>query len=126
MRLLTALLILGLSGCATREKYMSRVNTWIGAPEAALISAWGPPHSVYEAPGGNKIYTWVSGSGGQGYAVPVGGMLLMGTQDNSCRTSLEIDRASRSVIKVWADGPGCVSSQGADTIRKPTAGTSQF
>lgn len=40
-----------LTGCATREKYVNRLNTLVGKQESQLVSMWGLPTSMYEADG---------------------------------------------------------------------------
>lgn len=107
------LLALILSGCATKEQYMKEVNTWIGKQEMELISSWGPPNSVFDSPNGNKIYSWLKGNGSQTIGAPIGGMLFMGSQVRSCTTSFEIEKTSKLVVKVWAEGAKCVAYPGA-------------
>jgi Bacterial SH3 domain len=45
-------------GCATTEGYERLLNTWIGASEDQLASAWGPPHNVYVSPTGTRFLTY--------------------------------------------------------------------
>ena len=40
-----------LTGCATREKYVNKLNTLVGKQESQLVSMWGMPTSMYEADG---------------------------------------------------------------------------
>ena len=51
-------LLLLLSSCLSTEEYEKRLSSWVGSTEESLISAWGPPHRVYES-GGTKYLTWV-------------------------------------------------------------------
>jgi hypothetical protein len=44
---LVGFVALGLMACATTENYEKILNGFVGAPEASLIEAWGPPDSVY-------------------------------------------------------------------------------
>jgi len=48
------------TGCATTEKYEAILKSWVGSSERALVSAWGPPADVYEAPNGTRILTYRS------------------------------------------------------------------
>lgn len=61
MRLLSMIAsVVLVSACATTENYEKTLDTWVGATEAKLVSAWGPPDSVYEAPNGERILTYNS------------------------------------------------------------------
>ena len=52
-----------LGACATAEKYEAVLKTWVGSNESSLISAWGPPDSVYEN-AGEKYLTYSKSSTG--------------------------------------------------------------
>ncbi|PQA49441.1 hypothetical protein [Amnimonas aquatica] len=54
---LTAVL-LTLAGCATRERYESELQTWVGKNISAVMDAWGYPSGSFEAPSGNVVYVW--------------------------------------------------------------------
>ena len=45
---LTAVL-LTLAGCATRERYESELQTWVGKNISAVMDAWGYPSGSFEA-----------------------------------------------------------------------------
>jgi hypothetical protein len=45
-------------GCATTEGYERLLNTWVGASEDQLATAWGPPHNVYVSPTGIRFLTY--------------------------------------------------------------------
>ena len=47
--------LIGLSGCTTTANKMA---SWVGRPEADLLSSWGAPDSSANLPNGTKIYTW--------------------------------------------------------------------
>lgn len=51
-----------LFGCTTSEKYGKLLDTWLGESEEALVSAWGPPQSLYVSPAGDRILTYASES----------------------------------------------------------------
>lgn len=55
-----AMALLALAACATAEKYEAILDTWVGSSEASLVSSWGPPANVYEAPDGTRILTYNS------------------------------------------------------------------
>jgi hypothetical protein len=58
-----------LTGCiATTSGYQQMVNSWVGAPESALIAQLGPPSGVYSS-GGFKYLTFVAS--GAAYRPPV-------------------------------------------------------
>lgn len=48
-------------GCATTAMYEATLKTWIGQTESHLVSTWGPPDGVYEAPDGTRILTYTRG-----------------------------------------------------------------
>ena len=55
------LLFLGLTlaGCATRERYESYLQGWIGSNIATVIGSWGYPSGSFEDPAsGNLVYVW--------------------------------------------------------------------
>lgn len=57
--LATALaLAVALTACATRGRLEEVLASWVGSPESAIVSAWGPPASVYESPDGARILTY--------------------------------------------------------------------
>jgi hypothetical protein len=51
----TAMLLVALASCATTANYELMLNTWIGAPESALIGGFGIPDKTYELPDGSKV-----------------------------------------------------------------------
>jgi len=60
---LLALIIAAMvSACASTAGYEAMLATWVGAPEAALISRWGPPDSVYDMGASGKVLTYVRSS----------------------------------------------------------------
>lgn len=56
-RLISAVVLTLLAGCATTAKYEENLQGWIGKPEQDLVRAWGAPNSVY-ATGGIKFLTY--------------------------------------------------------------------
>jgi hypothetical protein len=65
-------ILLAIVGCATTAKYEEVLNTWIGADVNQLVDSWGYPQNSFEAPNGNKVYTYSSS-----------GQITMPTQTNS-------------------------------------------
>jgi hypothetical protein len=64
MRRILAVVVLSVvvtvGGCATAAKYEAILDSWMGSAEGELVSAWGPPINVYEAPDGTRILTFNS------------------------------------------------------------------
>ena len=58
--ILAAVICASISGCASTENYEKILQSWIGADADRLVSAWGPPDSVYELSGGGKVLQWVN------------------------------------------------------------------
>jgi len=132
-KILIVLLCLGLYGCATTAKYETKLNTWVGASESALIAAWGVPDKEYHTSDGKKAVAYVKKdtvqSGGYTYEVPVtsyhsgvkGGEAYSGTSTTYvvetapvqnyklyCKTSFLIDQSGK--IESWHhEGNNCVS-----------------
>jgi hypothetical protein len=55
------LILLVLTGCATTQNYEKILSSWVGAPESALISNWGPPSSSYQISANSKVITYMRG-----------------------------------------------------------------
>lgn len=54
-------MLLVLTGCATTQNYEKILSSWVGAPESALISNWGPPTSSYQISANSKVITYMRG-----------------------------------------------------------------
>lgn len=52
--------MLALAGCATTARYEQVLASWVGETEGALVSSWGPPVDVYQAPDGMRVLTYRS------------------------------------------------------------------
>jgi hypothetical protein len=107
------LVTLGLAACATRADFEATLDTWVGATEKDLVTAWGPPERVYEIEG-QRYLTWekestraayppsstfsvFSGGGGVGYGVGVGTGFPAVTTTSGCEiTYLFEDGRARS------------------------------
>lgn len=122
-----------MSGCATVAKYEAKLNTWVGASEDALISAWGVPDKVYQMRDGKKAIEFrrkeTVQTGGYTYTTPqttyesgtIGDKSYSGTSTTYvvttepvrkyrtyCKTSFIID-ANAKVISWRHEGNDCVS-----------------
>jgi hypothetical protein len=132
-RLFVLLLCLALCGCATTAKYESKLDTWIGVSEDALVAAWGVPDKVYNTNDGKKAIAYVHKdtvqTGGYSYTVPrtvhhsgtIGNEAYSGTSTEYvtetvpaqnyklyCKTSFLIDKSG--IIVSWHhEGNNCVS-----------------
>lgn len=57
------MILLSLSGCGLMNGYKTqrmetKLNYWKDKDINDVISAWGPPSSVYTMPNGNRMYSW--------------------------------------------------------------------
>lgn len=114
MRLLTLLLaLLVLTGCATRERYEQRVQTYIGKPISVVMDEWGYPSGSFESPTGNTVYVWETESRSASPHMSVGvyggrwmsvgthvgmGMSSAGTVSR-CQTFFEVNK--QKIITHW-------------------------
>ena len=55
------LLAVVLTGCATTEKFNTKMNGFVGNQEIAVISTYGPPQSVYSLSDGQRIISYTRG-----------------------------------------------------------------
>jgi hypothetical protein len=121
MKKIIFLLTLILLGCATTANYEKLLSSWVGSPESALISSWGPPSSVYESDG-TKYLTYSKSNSGYipgvapsyqttyvgntAYTTPVGGYAGF-AYSNNCSTTFTI---SNKTITNWRyEGNACRS-----------------
>jgi hypothetical protein len=51
LKLLIALVMVGLTGCTQLPSYSESVNSWVGSRETALVASWGIPSQVYTTDG---------------------------------------------------------------------------
>ena len=73
LSMISAIVVLAVSGCATMHGYQLMVGTWIGHHTDELISKWGPPTSITPLSSGAVLqYARVRtvSSGGYSYSVP--------------------------------------------------------
>lgn len=95
MRLLTIVVLLALTGCATTGNYERKLQTWMGHSESDVISRWGPPTNVYQD-GDRRYLTWTKVGGSManatnfGYtAVGVGGTFWCSTTLTSVHGTIQ-------------------------------------
>lgn len=119
-RLLLFILMLAGTGCATRERYESQLQQWVGANISAVMDAWGYPSGSFEAPDGNLVYVWdrqeayeydpgfttgiYGGHGRYGSAFGFG----IGTQTRllRCQTYFEVDK-KKTILSWRTQGNDC-------------------
>lgn len=67
-------LALFLGGCATSANYEKILNSWVGAYDSQLVSAWGPPQNSYISNDGKRFLEYSSHTnipfGGYTYITP--------------------------------------------------------
>ena len=112
-------LIAVLAACATTEKYEAILESWVGKSENALVEAWGPPDSVYEAAGTRYLTYAKSGTRYVPGTPPTYRTTIVGNTrhtrayggtpghvyNQNCKTSFAI---SDNVIKKWRwEGNAC-------------------
>lgn len=62
LRLLGIACLSVLVGCATSQKFASKMDGFIGQPEIAVISVYGVPQGTYTLTDGTKVITYTRGS----------------------------------------------------------------
>ena len=58
---LAVLLTIFLAGCATAEKFNTKMNGFVGKQEIAVASIYGSPQSVYSLPDGQRVISYIRG-----------------------------------------------------------------
>ena len=120
-----ALAVLVVTGCATREKYEQRVQSWVGHTSDDLARAWGPPSGNYKLNNGNTMIMYEANSveaytsPTQVYQAPgtvIGNVFYPGpttvtggtttTVQKRCRTQFEVDGAGR-IVGTGFEGNAC-------------------
>lgn len=56
-RILAAVLMLAIAGCATKARFQKQMDGLLGASEQSLVARMGPPQSVYDN-AGTRILTY--------------------------------------------------------------------
>lgn len=127
--IITILLIITVSGCATHKNFVTKYNRWIGKNISELIRESGYPNSSYDIPNGNKVYVYTKSTtlttpsigfggyfghtiGNNGY---IGFPLGFGWNDydevvQSCTLFIETDK--KGIILKWGSrGNHCVANE---------------
>ena len=120
-----AAVLVTVTGCATREKYEQRVQSWVGHTADDLARGWGPPTSTYKLNNGNTMRMYETSSveaytsPTQIYQAPgtvVGNVYYPGpttvtggtttTVQKRCRTQFEVDGQGR-IVGFGFEGNAC-------------------
>lgn len=59
--LMSLVIVICLSSCATTKGFQQVCDSWIGAPETELIRLWGYPQNTLQLQNGNTVYVYSSG-----------------------------------------------------------------
>ena len=114
--MLTAIISLVLSGCASVENYEKICNSWLGENINHLTQKWGYPKGELIAPNGNKVYVYHYS---RNVNMPVmtnvygtyNGFNAMSYGGNSmtfyCTTYFEVDQ-SGTIVNWRIEGNDCV------------------
>ena len=58
--LMSLVIVICLSSCATTKGFQQVCDSWIGAPETELIRLWGYPQTTLQLQNGNTVYVYSS------------------------------------------------------------------
>jgi len=61
-RLSGVALLAVMAGCATSQKFKTKMDGFIGQPEIAVVSMYGPPQGAYTLNDGSKVIQYTRGS----------------------------------------------------------------
>jgi len=107
-------MVLVLSGCASRERYETELQSYVGKPISVVMDSWGYPSGSFEAPNGNLVYVWdkqsqyispptvqtsVFGGSGRGISTGIGFGFGGYAQQLRCQTFFEVDKVK--TILTW-------------------------
>lgn len=107
-------MVLVLSGCASRERYETELQGYVGKPISVVMDSWGYPSGSFEAPNGNLVYVWdrqsqfvspptiqtsVFSGHGRGVATGVGFGFGGHSRQLRCQTFFEVDK--EKTILMW-------------------------
>ncbi len=118
-----AVVLLGLTGCATVGHYQETVSSWHGAHAQDLFSSWGYPDVTEKAEHGSRLYVYNTTNNA---SIPTpdfpGRSFTMTEEGNAldpevieqekakagviCRTWFEVNRSNR-IVNGWFKGPSC-------------------
>ncbi len=112
------MMVVSLSGCATRERYEAEIQTFQGQPIAAVMERYGYPSGSFEAPNGNTVYVYdrqaayfsppvvttsvFGGRHGVGFGTGIGFGLGGGRLNElRCQTFFEVDKSPEKRVLTW-------------------------
>ena len=114
--------MLVLTGCATRERYESELQGWVGSNIKVVMDAWGYPSGSFESPTGNLVYVWdkqssytsapmvsttvITGSRGSSFGTGLGFGFGGQTTSYRCQTYFEVDKA-KTILSWKTQGNDC-------------------
>lgn len=115
--------LLVLTGCATRERYESELQGWVGANIKVVMDTWGYPSGSFESPtSGNLVYVWdkqssytsppvlsttvVTGSRGTSIGTGLGFGFGGQTMSYRCQTYFEVDK-TKTILSWKTQGNDC-------------------
>lgn len=107
---LVCAVVVGTAACATRGKYESVLNSWVGADINRLMASWGPPSDEYTMPNSDKMFTWLWIGGTRVVANynQYLNMITAGSVTYWCKTTFTASRSGR--INSWRwEGNACRS-----------------
>jgi uncharacterized lipoprotein YajG len=107
MKLLVALALVLLSGCATAEKYDENMRAWVGQNVNQLVAQNGVPTKTMDMPNGDKVYEYhyIGNTVVQAHAVR--NMAFASSNTPTCTTSFVSD--SLGTIKSYAWRGNCTA-----------------
>lgn len=111
-----------LTGCATRERYETGLQAWVGSNIKVVMDAWGYPSGSFESPTGNLVYVWdkqnsyispptisttvITGSRGSSFGTGFGFGFGGQTTNYRCQTYFEVDKA-KTILSWKTQGNDC-------------------
>ena len=106
--ILYMIVFLFLAGCITEEKYIKKLDSWMGKSSTDLIHGWGKPDKI-EQLDEHQFYVFYREF--VSYNPPVstglGDSVLGTTTKEPCKTTFEI--VGDKVVKYWFVGSGCIA-----------------
>lgn len=105
--LLLGLLLLGLSGCATTNQFKKNMEAWVGEPQDAVLTRFGPPEASTEFSDGDKQISYTLTGERRTTAAAFGNMAHSRSYQESCIIRFRIDPKSNKVVGASWVGNAC-------------------
>jgi hypothetical protein len=100
-----------LSGCATSEKFVAKMDSFIGQPEKVVISSYGVPQGSTELKDGSKVLRYTRGS-----KIVVPQVTTMQPAATASSGSLMMDQGMRQTTANYTQqSPSNIRGQGTGT-----------